>query len=143
MKSKICPFCGRPLGLIQLLRLDPHTPAGCRHCGQFIKNRTANGIIPVVVPIVLSFISLNLFGFNFYQSLAFFLLIPVLRILMAEPVKFSNQPSNRFCPKCGKEIAENLNSFESVCGRCSLPANERIKPRVLDASDRSGPAPRR
>ena len=88
MIFKYCPWCQHQLRIIELLLLDEHSPRTCKNCGKFLRNATSNSTIAVALPIVLFGVSIYFFDIHFLLSLMLLLLIPILRVTLAEPLKF-------------------------------------------------------
>jgi hypothetical protein len=125
MKNKICPWCQQKLSLFDVVFLDEHAPKKCSNCGKYLKTSSTSTIISVVLPVVLCAISLYLFDLDLFVSLSLLLLIPVLKIMLAEPIKYSLGSGLRACSQC-----KSLNSKFSfpgsmVCDKCLLPEKSK------------------
>src|SRR5262245_49143779 len=120
MKNKNCPWCGHKVGFIKLLLLDDQTPTACKNCGKFLKNSSANLVIPAVITVVLFAASFYLIDIDAIFSVALLLLFPVLRFALAEPIKYSLKANAQHCSRCGQTNVRFKNSFAKICDNCLL-----------------------
>jgi hypothetical protein len=125
MMKKFCPWCNYQVSLIRLLLLDEHSPRKCKNCGKYLKTSAINSYISVVIPVVLCFFSVYLFNINLLFSSAFLLLIPVLRILLAEPAKYSLNSNINCCLKCNRSNVLFKYPFSTICNNCLSLENKK------------------
>jgi hypothetical protein len=118
MRYKNCPYCRSKLSFIELLLLDEHSASKCKKCGNFLKNSFVNSIIAAVIPALLCGLSIYLFDINLLYSLSLLLLIPVLRISLAEPLRFNANSNSRTCLQCRRTNAVFKDPFSTVCSDC-------------------------
>jgi hypothetical protein len=76
------------MSFIELLFLDEFSPTVCQKCSMYLRNKSAGTIISATVPVILFFSALYLFEIDLLYSLSLLLLIPILRISLAEPLKY-------------------------------------------------------
>ena len=141
MRNKNCPYCRHKTGFIELLLLDEHAPRRCKNCGNFLKNSLVNSVVSIVIPVVMFAASLYIFDLNFLFSASLLLLIPVLRIALAEPMMYNLNANVRNCARCGQTNVRFKNSFAKVCDNCLLleqpPPNAQISQPRERKSDRT------
>ncbi len=125
LKRKNCPWCGHKLNFIELIFLDEHSPKICKYCGKYIKSSAVNSIISVVLPFVLCFISYYFFGIEMLLSLSLLLLIPILRFLLAEPLKYNINSTMRICLQCRSVNVPFVNSISKICRNCTLSGKKQ------------------
>jgi hypothetical protein len=119
MRNRNCPWCGNKLDLIELLLLDELAPRKCKNCGKYLKTSKVNSIVSAVLPTVLCFISYYLLDIGLFFSAALLLLIPVLRISLAEPVKYSISSTMRICLQCKRaKMVAFSNPETKFCDQC-------------------------
>lgn len=117
-RSRNCPWCNHRVGVFELLLLDEHSPRKCRNCGNFLKTSFVNSIISVVLPVVLFGIAVYLLEIDLLVSASLLLLIPVLRILLAEPIKYSLVSIVNFCMQCKRTNVKFSRPNSRICDKC-------------------------
>jgi len=127
LRRKNCPQCRQRIGFIKLLLLDDHSPTRCQNCGIFLKNSSANLIIPAVITVVLFFASFYLVDIDPIFSFSLLLLFPILRFALAEPIKYSLNSDVKYCLQCKRTNARFSYPNSNVCDKCSLPGNNQNK----------------
>jgi hypothetical protein len=120
MRNKNCPWCQHKLSLKELLFLDEQAPTACLKCGKNFKNSSINSIISGVLPVTLCFTALYLFDIGLLYSLSLLILIPVLRITLAEPLKYNPNSFSQTCFQCQRSNVGFKNSFSNICNDCLL-----------------------
>lgn len=120
MLNRSCPWCRQKLGVIELLVLDEHSPKKCKNCGNFLKTPLTNSIVSVVVPIIMLAAGLYIFDLDLLPLLSLVLLIPVLRIALAEPLKYSLNSTENVCLQCKRTNIEFSFPSSNICDKCIL-----------------------
>jgi hypothetical protein len=136
MRNKNCPYCRHKLNLFELLRLDEHAPRKCKNCGNFLKTSLAGSIVSVVIPVVLCAASLYLIDINFIFAASLLLLIPLLRIALAEPMPYNLNSNTRKCSRCGQTNVRFKNSFAKICDNCLLSEQKHAAGQISEPRER-------
>lgn len=127
MRNKICPWCLQKLSFLDIVFLDEHAPKKCRSCGKYLKTTSFSTIISIVLPVVLCAISFYLFDINLLYSLSFLLLVPVLKITLAEPLKYSLSSGIRACSQCKSLNTKFSLPGAMVCDKCLLAGKKQTE----------------
>lgn len=120
MRNKSCPWCQGKIGLMDLLLLDEHAPRKCKNCGKFLKNPVVNSIVSVVIPVIMFAAAFILFDLDLLISLSLLLLIPILRIVLAEPLKYSLSSTGGACLQCKRTNIGFSFPNSKICDKCLI-----------------------
>jgi len=120
MKNKNCPWCQGKIGLIDLLLLDEHAPKKCKNCGKFLKTSFVNSIVSIVIPVIMFGTAIVLFDLGLVISASLLLLIPILRIVLAEPLKYSLSSNGNACFQCKRTNIAFSYPNSNICDQCLL-----------------------
>ena len=131
MRNKSCPYCFQKLGFIELLLLDPHTPKKCKNCGKYLKTSFVNLIVSAVVPVIMCVAAIYLFDLDLVISLSLLLLIPVLLIVLAEPLKYTLSSNGNACLQCKRTNIGFSFPNSKICDKCFLKGKKQsdLQPR--------------
>jgi hypothetical protein len=116
--EKICPWCRHKLRFFDLVCLDEHAPKKCKNCGKYLKTSYSSSIISMVLPVALCGLSIYLFDIRLLFSLSLLLLIPVLKVTLTEPLKYSLSSGIRACSSCKNLNAKFSYPGAMVCDKC-------------------------
>jgi len=124
MIKKKCPWCQGKIGLLELLQLKEHAPKKCKICGKYLKASFVNSIVSVVLPIIMFTTAITLFNLNFLISASLLLLIPILGMVLAEPLKYSLSTTGNACLQCKRTNIGFSFPNSKICDNCFLASKK-------------------
>ena len=143
MMNKNCPWCQSKIDILGLLLLDEHAPRKCKNCGKYLKTPLVSSLVSVVIPITMFAAALTLFDLDLLISLSLLLLIPVLRIALAEPLKYSLISTGIACLKCKRTNIGFSFPNSNICDKCLLAQKQSNSQISLHQKHQSKPPSRR